>query len=152
MSRGSRDQGAEPIASRRDANRELGRAKKGIEAARSFYIANAVIAGILLAFSLLLGGGALAAGVFGGLLLLAIVGATQIRKQPFGWSLVLAMGWTLLVAVRVVTTGLSISVPFGLMCLWTLGCWFSVRATSRAAHLMKENPDLRITRRIKGER
>ena len=108
-------------------------------------------AGLLLAISVLSGANAIAVAISAALLTLSIVGTIQIRKQPFAWSLLLAMGWTLVVVAYAVVFGPSINLLLGFMCLWTAGCWFSVRATSRAAQLMQENPGLRITHKIKGE-
>lgn len=146
--RGKRKRG-DAIASRREANRELGKARKGIEAVRAFYICNAMLSGIALALSFMANLGPFAIGIAGVLFAVAIAGTLRVRKEPFAWSLVLAIGWTINVLAMVALGAAGADCSFVFACLWTLGCWYAVRATSRAAQLMKENPDLRITRKIK---
>ena len=137
------------ITSRREANRELGKARRGVEAVRAFYICNAMLAGVLLALAALGDMGAIAIGVLGVLFALSIAGTLRVRKEPFAWSLVLAIGWTLNVLAMAALGAASANCIFVFSCLWTRGCWYAVRATSRAAQLMKENPDLRIARKIR---
>jgi hypothetical protein len=148
-------------AERTLAGRELGKALRAIQAVRMFYVANAMVSGIFLAMFLF----AFAAGnveadnetlanvlvaFYSGFLLVCLIGIWQVVAQPFFWSVLIASIWTLLKAIDLAIYGPASLLSLGT--LWTAGTWVAVAATAPVRRLLREYPDLRISKRLKGQR
>lgn len=82
-------------------------------------------------------------------LAISIVGAVKILSQPFFWSLLIASTNTLNAAVSIAQGGLSIGAVVSLV--WSALLWLGVERASRVRHLLREYPDLWVSRRMKGE-
>jgi hypothetical protein len=130
------------------ASRQLGKANRSIAAIRNFYIANAMLAGIVLGLMLLAEAPPLYAGIAAAVFLAALAGIRGVRSEPFLWTLGAAAVWTLVVGLQV-ATGAVLGLYFFLSCAWALGCWFMLPTTRRVRDLMRENPDLWIARRMR---
>jgi uncharacterized MAPEG superfamily protein len=137
------------------ASRELGKANRAILAIRNFYIANAMIAGLVLAVLLLGKAGPLYTVIGAVIFVLALAGIRGVRSEPFLWTLGAASVWTLLVALQVATGAWRTpegkpTLPFIVACLWTLGCWMLLSRTRRVRDVLREHPDLWISRKMRG--
>ncbi len=132
---------------RRLASRELGQAQRKILAIRNFYIANAILWGFPMLFSLLLPWFLLKALFVGGFVLM-ITGAVRVRQSPFVWSILIAAIWTVVV-VGWIGFGFEVaSIRFALAAIWTVGCWLMLPATVRVKALIARHPDLWISKRM----
>ncbi|MHC4849799.1 MAG: hypothetical protein ACYTEG_15280 [Planctomycetota bacterium] len=136
---------------RRLASRELGKARRSIDAIRSFYLANIILCGVILLFvwlgeasGLTIGVAALATGAM-------VAGFMQIRTRPFVWSLIIACVWTVLMALM---GNAGLLMPPNLLTFlggaWTLGCWMMLPTTTRVNKLLAEHPDLWISKKMTG--
>lgn len=140
--------GDEERKERLRASRELGRANRSIAAVRSFYIANAMLAGIVLGVMLLAEASAVAVAIAAAVFLVALAGIRGVRTEPYLWTLGAALVWTALVAFQV-AIGAYGGLMFFLSCAWTLGCWVMLPTTLRVRELLKAHPDLRIARKMR---
>lgn len=131
------------------ASRELGKANRTIRAIRSFYIANAMIAGLVLGVMLLVKAPPLFTGVSVGIFLLTLAGIRGVRSEPFLWTLGVAAVWTLLVLLQI-ALGSVRDIGFFLSCAWTIGCWTMLPSTRRVHELLRKHPDLWISRKMQG--
>lgn len=129
--------------------RELGKANRAITAIRSFYLANAILSGVALAVVALATPTSVVTFVIGAIFLLAVTGISQVRKEPFVWTLGLAAVWTFVVVGSVVS-GNARGYAFFLSCAWALGCWMMLPSTRRVRELLRAHPDLWIARRMAG--
>ena len=137
------------------ASRELGRANRAIGAIRNFYIANAMMAGAVLGVLLLAKAPPLPTVISAAIFALALAGIRGVRSEPFLWTLGAASVWTLLVALQIATGAWCTreGKPSGLFivtCLWVLGCWTILAKTRRVRDVLREHPDLRIARQMRG--
>jgi hypothetical protein len=130
------------------ASRELGKANRAIGAIRSFYVANAMLAGLVLGLMLLAEAGGLYIGISAAVFLVALAGIRGVRSEPFLWTLGAAVVWTLLVALML-AAGAAGGVYFFLSCAWALGCWLILITTHGVRDLIRKNPDLWIARRMR---
>lgn len=167
---------------RRQANIELGKAFKTLKRVRAFYITLALLQGVLLLFAVaglgqrqaLQTTGAEAALWYGGaMLLFFIVGAALLPRQPFAWSLTLALVVTpyglygLVAGILFLIAALSAGVPgvvgilmvllmaaiiFGIPVLAATACWFATARLAGFKKLLAENKDTVSAQRIRGKR
>lgn len=146
--------------SRGRASGELGRALRTIGTLRWFFVAGAVLSGVLLAMAFLAfrkfegmedfeefrSAALLATVIFAIQTLLMATGALLVRRQPFLWAVVLASFVTLTTALGFAQGGIPI-----LGTIWSIALWAAVRTTLPVKRLLAEFPDLRIARKMMGE-
>lgn len=133
------------------ASRELGRAKRSIQAVQSLYVASAILACILFLLLFLGGAGPLVKAVFGAGFLLAIWGIWGVKSEPFLWTIGAAAFWTL-VAGSLIAAGAAraAGIWFFVVCAWALGCWVMLPTTRRVKELLRAHPDLSVSRKMRG--
>jgi uncharacterized MAPEG superfamily protein len=135
------------------ASRQLGRAKRTIHAIRNFYIANAMLAGLVLGVVLLAGAPPLFIAIAAAVFLLTLAGIRGVRSEPFLWTLGAAAVWTLLVVAEIVAGAAARpNIWFFLHCTWALGCWLMLPTTRRVRELLRAHPDLWVSRQMRGSR
>ncbi|MBI1853750.1 MAG: hypothetical protein HYR85_25725 [Planctomycetes bacterium] len=83
-------------------------------------------------------------------LVVFVVGAWKIVEQPFLWSVLMASITTLNVVVSIAERGFTLGTLWGIS--FTAATWIAVTYASRVRELMREFPDLWISRKLKGER
>lgn len=143
------------------ANREIGRAFRAVQAVRTFYWAlSAGNALYLLLVYMVLSALPLSrrpdpifmyviAGIHGGAILLYVVGAIRLHKEPFLWALVVSLVQTV-AAVLGVVRGFDVGSVISI--LLAAFCWAAFAVIAPTIRLMKQYPDLRITKRLHGRR
>lgn len=133
------------------ASRELGKAKRAMQAIRSLYVATAILAGVMLALGLLADAGPVFIGTYAVVFVAALFGIRGVNTEPFLWTLGAAVFWTLDVAARLALgTARSSGMWFFVICAWALGCWMMLPSTRRVRELIRKHPDLWIARRMPG--
>jgi hypothetical protein len=145
------------LKARRQASSQLNRAFKRIKAIRWLYRLGAVGYALTTVVTILamgsvdmpVGGGLLLIALFTGLTVFMVVGAIQIRFQPFVWTVIVASLSTVTVAVALFQAG-PISFQFVWGGMWATLFWLAVIPTVRFRKLIEEHPDLYIVHRIHG--
>jgi hypothetical protein len=140
------------------ANREIGRAFRAVQAVRTFYwVLAALNALYLLYLAVQLGefeGVArtvvlVVLCIHGALIVLYVVGALRLRREPFVWALIVSLLQTLVAVARVAQSGLLAATVSILLAAF---CWAAFATIAPAVKLMRQYPDLRITQRVRGRR
>jgi hypothetical protein len=125
------------------ANRELGRIKRALDGVRVFLFTLAPVGGILVAFYAT--GRTprpLYAALFGAAVVICLVGGLRIYREPALWTCLAAL----------LGTAAAVAALNFLALIFALGAWAAFGVVQPARRLMAENPDLRITKKLRRER
>ena len=125
------------------ARRELARARKRIRGVRAMYVTSGIAGATGLVIGVVLGGGPIWIGVWSGVIVFTLVGAHQVTRKPFVWTLVLALIWTAIAGIALLLTG-PYTMTTILSTLWTLGLWSVLPKTVRAEKIVADDPDLEL--------
>ena len=134
---------ADASQERRAISKQLAKAWRGIEAMRVFFWTCAVAGALWALFAS--GWWSAAGAAFGAA---TALGALQVRRRPFLWSLVVAIVLTPIGVALVVFSDGDEATWVGLVMV--VGSWVSVRTMLRAERLLQAHPDLFAARRITG--
>ncbi len=139
------------------ANREMGRALRAIQSVRTFYVVLAVGAGIFTLIAFAAGtrvatGFAIVLSVLPAVLcVVAAVGAWRIGKEPVVWAVIVACLWSLFVLLTLFDPP-HLNLMKIIFMVLAGGCWAAVLVIRPAMALMVKYPDLRIARKLRGEK
>jgi len=134
------------------ASRELGKAKRSIEAIRNFYKANLILCAIVTGALAMFGAAPVVLALAGGATVFMCVGMLQIANKPFEWSLAIAVIWTLIMGAHAYGGGLGPNLTTFLGGAWTLGCWIMLPTTRRVNRLLGQYPDLWVAKKMRNQR
>ncbi len=144
---------------RRLVSRDLGRAWRAIRSVRSFLVVLAVVNAVY-AFIYLVnasdarGSARTLLEVMGGVSAVFTVlfglGAWLIARRPYPWTLAVALLQSLTAVLTVVSPTALLSK--GLAVFLALCCWAAVAVIAPAGRLMRKYPELRIARKLRGEK
>ena len=133
---------------RRQANRELGRAKRTIDAIRNFYITNLVWCALIFGALFLVRAPRSWLLIAFAVTAFMAVGVAQIRSRPYIWSLMIAVIWVVLMGAWALSGTLRLNVWSFLGGAWVIGCWWMVPRTKQVEDLLDKYPDLWIAKKM----
>lgn len=131
---------------RQEANRELAIAKASVRAIRTWYRVGATLAGamfLLVTWAVLAGGvtplGILILGFMGGTVVVYVLGAVRIHREPMLWSILIA-------SLETCRLGLALIggnwIAAAILSIWTLAFWSVVARVTRVRPLIERYPEL----------
>jgi len=147
------------LMQKRLVSREIGRALRAVQAVRVLFITLAVVGGLWTLGVAAADGGPdpvmMAIGVAG--LALAGLGIWRIGREPRLWAILVAILQTVMLIAFWSTLEFNLlrlvfSIPGLFLLVVALGAWGAVAVIAPAAQLIREHPELRITRKLEGRR
>jgi hypothetical protein len=144
---------------KRLASREIGRALRAVQAVRVLFITLAVVGGLwtLVALAADRGPDPVMTAIGIGGLSLAGLGIWRVGREPRLWAILVAVLQTLMAGAFASTLDFNIirvvfSIPALFLVVVAVCAWGAVAVIAPAAQLIRENPNLRITKKLAGRR